>query len=172
MAERNTYNVLFLCTGNSARSQLAECLLNRWGVGRFVAYSAGSHPKGFVHPRTLAILEQHRLPTKNLYSKSWEQFAADGAEPMDFVFTVCDRAAQEICPVWPGNPITANWSVPDPTMAPEAEADKAFREAFRVIGTRVHLLTLLRPDLLERKRLRREVENIGRAQPNDAAIHE
>jgi len=172
MAESRPYHVLFLCTGNSARSQMAECLLTRWGRGRFVAHSAGSKPKGFVHPRALAILEHNRLPTTHLNSKDWAQFMSPGADPLDFVFTLCDRASQEICPVWPGNPITANWSVPEPAEAPETEAEAAFREAFRLINTRVQLFTLLRPELLDRKRLRHEVERIGRVQHSDTNADE
>ena len=132
MAEPEPYRVLFLCTGNSARSPMAEALLNRWGRERFIAYSAGSDPKGFVHPQALAVLSQHHIAAGNLHSKHWQQFMAPEAPRPDFVFTLCDRAAREICPVWPGNPITANWSVPDPAAAATAEVEQAFRDAFRL----------------------------------------
>lgn len=108
------YNVLFLCTGNSARSILAEALINHWGRGKFHGFSAGSHPKGAVHPIALELLKRARLPTEGLRSKSWDEFAAPAGPPLDFVFTVCDNAAGEVCPYWPGQPMTAHWSVPDP----------------------------------------------------------
>lgn len=172
MAEFAPYHVLFLCTGNSARSPMAEGLLNRWGHGHFVAYSAGSEPKGFVHPQALAILSQHCIPIANLHSKHWQQFMAPEAPRLDFVFTLCDRAAREICPVWPGNPITANWSVPDPAVATEAKLEQAFHETFRLINTRIRLFTSLRPELLDRQRLRGEVERIGRAHPTENEQYE
>ncbi|HYW75835.1 MAG TPA: arsenate reductase ArsC [Gammaproteobacteria bacterium] len=172
MAEPEPYRVLFLCTGNSARSPMAEALLNRWGRERFVAYSAGSTPKGFVHPQALAVLSQHRMPGDNLHSKHWQRFMAPEAPRLDFVFTLCDRAAREICPVWPGHPITANWSVPDPAAVATGGVEQAFRDAFRLINTRIKLFTSLRPELLERQCLRREVERIGRTRPTENDHHD
>ncbi len=128
-----TYNVLFLCTGNSARSILAEVLIEHWGKGRFTGYSAGSFPKGAVHPLALDLLERLHLPTRELYSKSWNEFARPGAPVMDFVFTVCDQAAGEVCPMWPGNPVTAHWGVPDPAAVEGTDDQRrqAFRDAYR-----------------------------------------
>jgi len=130
-----SYNALFLCTGNSARSILAEVLIDHWGRERFKGYSAGSFPRGAVHPLALDLLENSRLRTSGLRSKSWHEFAEPGAPKMDFVFTVCDQAAGETCPVWPGNPVTAHWGVPDPAAAQgtEAERRKAFRAAYLVL---------------------------------------
>src|SRR5215472_8893876 len=135
MASGRVYNVLFLCTGNSARSILAEALIDHWGKGRFKGYSAGSFPKGAVHPLAVEILEKLHLRTSGLRSKSWNEFARPGAPVMDFVFAVCDQAAGEVCPVWPGNPVTAHWGVPDPAAVwgTEAERRRAFREAYAVI---------------------------------------
>ena len=132
------YNVLFLCTGNSARSILAEVLIDRWGRGQFKGYSAGSFPKGAVHPLTFELLERLRLPTDGLRSKSWDEFARPDAPVMDFVFTVCDQAAGEICPIWPGNPITAHWGVPDPAAVTgtQEECRRAFRDACRQLEAR------------------------------------
>ncbi len=140
--DEKVYNVLFLCTGNSARSILAETLLNHLGKGQFNAYSAGSFPKGVVHPLALDLLERLRLPTTGLRSKSWKEFARPGAPVMDFVFTVCDQAAGEVCPVWPGNPITAHWGVPDPAAVegPEEECKRAFRHAFHQLDARIQAL--------------------------------
>jgi len=130
--DERPYNVLFLCTGNSARSILAEVLIEHWGKERFKGYSAGSFPKGTVHPVALDLLEKVHLPTRGLRSKSWNEFARPGAPVMDFVFTVCDQAADEVCPVWPGNPVTAHWGVPDPAAVQDTDAEqrKAFREAY------------------------------------------
>lgn len=137
------YNVLFLCTGNSARSIFAEALIDRWGKGRFKGYSAGSFPQGVVHPLALDLLEKAHLDTGRLRSKSWDQFVKPGAPVMDFVFTVCDQAASEACPVWPGNPVTAHWGVPDPA-APQgtnAEQRRAFRDAYVALENRIKLLS-------------------------------
>ena len=158
-----TYNVLFLCTGNSARSIIAEALLGRWGKGRFKAFSAGSFPKGAVHPLALDLLEKAHLDTRGLRCKSWDEFARPGAPEMDFVFTVCDEAAAEVCPVWPGNPVTAHWGVPDPGSVEGTEADKnrAFRYAFQALETRIKLFTSLRLDALDRLAVKRKVDEIG-----------
>jgi arsenate reductase len=159
-----TYNVLFLCTGNSARSILAEALLGHWGRGRFKAYSAGSFPKGAVHPLALDLLAKSKLSTSGLRSKSWNEFAKPGAPEMDFVFTVCDQAASEVCPVWPGNPVTAHWGVPDPAAVEgtESEKNRAFRIAYQALKTRIKLLTSLRLEALDRLAIKREVDEIGR----------
>jgi arsenate reductase (thioredoxin) len=158
------YNVLFLCTGNSARSVLAEVLLEHWGRGRFKAYSAGSFPKGAVHPLALDLLENADLDTRGLRSKSWDEFAEPGAPEMDFVFTVCDRAGGEICPIWPGNPVTAHWGVPDPAAVEGTEAEKrrAFRDAYLVLENRIKLFTSLRLEALDRLAVKRNVDEIGR----------
>ena len=162
MTER-TYNVLFLCTGNSARSIIAEALLEHWGRGRFKAYSAGSFPKREVHPLALDLLAKAHLDTRGLRSKSWDESAKPGAPEMDFVFTVCDQAASELCPVWPGNPVTAHWGVPDPAAVEGSEADKnrAFRHAFQALETRIKLFTSLRLDALDRLAVKRKVDEIG-----------
>src|SRR3990170_1310243 len=134
-----TYNVLFLCTGNSARSIIAEALLNRLGKGRFRAYSAGSFPKGEVHPYALELLERQSYPTKDLRSKSWDEFAGPKAVPLDFVFTVCGNAAGEVCPIWPGQPMTAHWGLPDPAAVQGSEAERrlAFAETLRMLYNRI-----------------------------------
>jgi arsenate reductase (thioredoxin) len=160
---KRLYNVLFLCTGNSARSIMAEALLEHWGRGRFKAYSAGSLPKDAVHPLALDLLEKAHLDTLGLRSKSWDEFAKPGVLKMDFVFTVCDQAASEVCPVWPGNPVTAHWGVPDPAAVEGTEADKnrAFRYAFQALETRIKLFTSLRLEALDRVALKRKVDEIG-----------
>ena len=159
-----TYNVLFLCTGNSARSIIAEVLIDHFGRGRFRGYSAGSHPRGSVHPATLDLLRSLRFPIDGLRSKSWNEFAELGVPIMDFVFTVCDQAAGEICPVWPGEPITAHWGAPDPVTAEGTEAERqAFRDALRVLETRIKLFTALPIEKLDRLAIKRNVDEIGRA---------
>jgi arsenate reductase (thioredoxin) len=164
MADR-VYNVLFLCTGNSARSILAESILNDRGRGRFKAYSAGSHPNGIVNPRALALLERMGLPTEGLRSKAWDEFAQPGAPQLDFVFTVCDNAAGEVCPVWPGQPMTAHWGQPDPAAVEGSELDKtnAFRDAFRMLERRIALFTSLPMASLDRLALSQEVREIGKS---------
>jgi arsenate reductase len=157
-------NVLFLCTGNSARSILAEAYLNTAGKDRFVAYSAGSHPAGKVNPFALELLEKNRLPTKGLRSKNWDEFAKPGAPKLDFVFTVCDNAAGEVCPVWPGQPMTAHWGIADPAAAggTEQERRKAFLRAFTELATRINLLLALPVDKLDRLTLKRKLDDIGK----------
>jgi protein-tyrosine-phosphatase len=156
------HNVLFLCTGNSARSILAESLLNHWGRGRFRAFSAGSFPKGKVHPLALELLEWTNLPTAGLRSKSWDEFAAPGAPPIDFVITVCDSAAGEACPVWPGKPMTAHWGVADPAaVAGDAEKGAAFRKALAELEARIKLFVNLPIDSLDRLALLQAVRGIG-----------
>ena len=155
MNER-TYDVLFLCTGNSARSVLAEALLNHIGRGRFRARSAGSFPTGKVNPFTLETLRHLGLPTEGLRSKSWDEFAAPGAPPLDFIFTVCDNAAGEACPVWPGKPVTAHWGVPDPAAVEGSDEAKraAFRDAATTLRRRIELLVALPPGRLDAASLR------------------
>jgi arsenate reductase (thioredoxin) len=163
MAERR-FNVLFLCTGNSARSILAEALLNHWGRGRFRAFSAGSHPKGDVHPLALDILTRNRVPIEGARSKSWDEFATPDAPPLDFVFTVCDRAAEEMCPVWPGQPMTAHWGIQDPAAVQGTDEEKAraFNTAYRELDARLKIFTSLRLDALDRLALQRQLDDIGR----------
>ena len=158
------YNVLFLCTGNSARSILAEVLLNHLGKGQFKAYSAGSFPKGMVHLFAVELLEQFGLPTTGLRSKSWSEFARPSAPVMDFVFTVCDQAAGEICPVWPGNPITAHLGVPDPAAVGGTESERkgAFRDTYHQLDARIRLFIALPIDKLDRMVLKRRADEIGK----------
>jgi arsenate reductase len=156
--------VLFLCTGNSARSILAEAFLNRRGAPNFRAYSAGSHPTGRVNPNAMEQLRSAGLPTDGLRSKSWDEFATPGAPKMDFVFTVCDSAAAEVCPVWPGQPITAHWGVADPAavVGNQEEVARAFRDAFVTLGRRIELFLSLPMEKLDALAVKKEVERIGR----------
>jgi arsenate reductase (thioredoxin) len=158
------YNVLFLCTGNSARSILGEALIRHWGRDRFQGFSAGSHPKGQVHPLALEILRKYHLPTDGLRSKSWEEFAAPGTPPLHFVFTVCDRAAQEVCPVWPGQPMTAHWGIADPAAVegPDDVKRRAFDMTFHELDARIKIFTSLRLETLDRMVLQRRLDAIGR----------
>ena len=159
------YNVLFLCTGNSARSIIAEALINQIGQGRFRGFSAGSHPKGTVNPIALQLLRRMNLPTEGLRSKSWDEFATPDAPPLDFVFTVCDNAAGEVCPYWPGQPVTAHWGVPDPAAVEGSETDKwvAFRNTFRMLDNRIKIFTSLPLETFDRMKLKERLEAIGRA---------
>ena len=158
-------NVLFLCTGNSARSILAEAYLNARGNGRFRAYSAGSHPNGKVNPFALELLGKHRVDTGGLRSKSWDEFAAPGAPELHFVFTVCDNAAGEACPLWPGQPITAHWGVADPAAAEGSDEHKrkAFLKAFTELSTRINLMLALPTDKLDRQALTGKLKEIGKS---------
>ena len=157
------YNVLFLCTGNSARSILSEAILNFRGKPSFTAYSAGSHPTGAVRPEALLQLEQAHVPTEGLRSKSWEEFSRPGAPKLDFVFTVCDNAANEVCPVWPGQPMTAHWGIPDPAAAQGSKADieRAFRSAFFLLDRRISLFLSLPLEALDNLALKRELDQIA-----------
>jgi len=158
-----SYNVLFLCTGNSARSIIAEAILNRIGAGKFRAYSAGSQPKGQVNPRTIELLLSLNHDTSGLRSKSWSEFAKPGAPPLDFVFTVCDNAAGEACPVWPGQPMTAHWGVPDPAEATgsEAEIAFAFKDTYRMLNQRLGIFTALPLRSLDQMTLQKRLREIG-----------
>ena len=158
------YNVLFLCTGNSARSIMAEAILNQKGRSNFSAFSAGSHPTGKVRTEALRVLEAAHLPTANLRSKSWDEFATPGSPKLDFVFTVCDNAANEVCPVWPGQPITAHWGVPDPAAVTGSadQIDRAFRDAFLTLDRRISLFLCLPLTALDSLAIKKEVDNIGR----------
>ncbi|MEO5335864.1 MAG: arsenate reductase ArsC [Magnetospirillum sp. WYHS-4] len=164
MADR-IFNTLFLCTGNSARSIMAECILNRLGVGKFRAFSAGSQPAGTVNPQTLELLKRLNYPVGELRSKSWEEFSRPGAPELDFVFTVCDKAANEVCPVWPGQPMTAHWGVPDPVAATgnAAEVGLAFAETHRMLNTRLSIFVSLPVASLDRLSLQKRLDEIGHA---------
>lgn len=159
-----SYNVLFLCTGNSARSIMAEAILNKTGGGNFHAFSAGSQPKGRVHPESLRLLQSLGYDTSAFRSKSWSEFATPGAPPLDFVFTVCDNAAGETCPVWPGQPMTAHWGVPDPAAATgsAAEIALAFKDAYRMLNQRIGIFTALPLASLDRLSLQSKLKEIGR----------
>ena len=157
------YNLLFLCTGNSARSIMAEAIMNKKGFPTFSAYSAGSHPKGAVHPAAIRQIESAKLSTTGLRSKNWEEFAKPGAPTLDFVFTVCDNAAKEVCPIWPGQPMTAHWGVTDPAAVegtPE-QIEKAFRDAFMILERRISLFLSLPLASLDKLTIKREIDRIG-----------
>ena len=157
-------NVLFLCTGNSARSILAEALLNRDGAGRFRAFSAGSFPKGAIHPMALEILADRGLPTEGLRSKSWDEFAGPDAPPLDLIFTICDNAAGEICPIWPGKPVTAHWGIEDPAAVEGDGQRQAFLTAFRALGGRIERLLALPVESMDAATLKQRLSEIGRGE--------
>jgi arsenate reductase len=159
------FQVLFLCTGNSARSIIAECVLNRLGAGKFKAYSAGSQLKGQVHPLALSILRQGHFDVSQLRSKSWEEFAKADAPNLDFVFTVCDNAAKEVCPIWPGQPMTAHWGLPDPVQAEGSKAERhlAFADALRMLSNRIGIFVSLPFDRLSKLSLQAKLDDIGKA---------
>ena len=173
MSER-PFNVLFLCTGNSARSIIAEAILNKFGHGKFHAYSAGSQPKGRVNPHTIQLLDSLGFDTSNFRSKSWSEFAKPGAPPLDFVFTVCDNAAGETCPVWPGQPMTAHWGIPDPAEATgtEAEIAVAFKDAYRMLFQRIGIFTALPIRSLDRLSLQSKLKDIGRSEGATGKVKE
>ena len=164
MGDDKIYDVLFLCTGNSARSVIAEAIMNRAGEGRFAARSAGSHPTGEVHPYTIDLLKKLNYPTDGLRSKSWDEFTGPDAPDFDFVFTVCDNAANEVCPVWPGQPMTAHWGVPDPAAATGTEAERrlAFAEAYRLLNNRISTFVSLPLRSIDRLTLQKRLDDIGR----------
>lgn len=166
MADR-PFNVLFLCTGNSARSIMAEAIINREGRGKFVGYSAGSQPKGQVHPFTLELLTNLNHDVSGLRSKNWSEFAAPGAPQLDFVFTVCDNAANEVCPVWPGQPMTAHWGVPDPAAVEGSDAVRrfAFTDAYRMLSQRISIFVNLPIQSLDQLTLQRRLDDIGNLKP-------
>ena len=168
MANRE-YNVLFLCTGNSARSVMAECALNRWGRGQFRGFSAGSHPKGAIHPMTLELLRELNYEVRDLRSKSWDEFAVPGSPKFDFIFTVCDQAAAEQCPVWPGQPITAHWGVADPAAfaGTEDEQRRFFWRIYRELENRIKIFTSLRLDALDSFALQQRLTEIGQTKLTD-----
>jgi protein-tyrosine-phosphatase len=164
MADR-PFNVLFLCTGNSARSIMAEAILQREGQGRFKSFSAGSQPKGEIHSFARELLEKLNFQTRDLRSKSWDEFAAAGAPQMDFVFTVCDNAAAEVCPIWPGQPMTAHWGVPDPAAAEGTEAERrlAFADTYRMLNNRISIFVNLPMKALDRLSLQKRLDEIGKS---------
>ena len=162
---KGRYNILFLCTGNSARSIMAEAIMNKKGFPAFTAYSAGSHPKGAVHPAAIHQIEAAKLPTNGFRSKDWREFARPGAPKLDFVFTVCDNAAKEVCPVWPGQPMTAHWGIPNPAAvegSPE-KVEKAFRDAFLMLDRRISLFLCLPLESLDKLAIKKEIDRIGHA---------
>jgi arsenate reductase len=163
------YNVLFLCTGNSARSVMAECAIGRWGKGKFKGFSAGSHPKGAIHPMTLRLLREMNYETSGLRSKSWDEFAQPDSPALDFVFTVCDQAAGEVCPLWPGQPITAHWGAADPAAFVGSEEDtrRFFLKIYRELENRIKIFTSLRIEALDRMVLQHRVREIGKLLPRE-----
>ena len=165
------YNVLFLCTGNSARSIMAEAIMNYKGRPNFIAYSAGSHPAGFVHPQALKQIESARLSTAGLRSKDWTEFAKPGSPDLHFVFTVCDAAAKEVCPVWPGQPMTAHWGIPDPAavQGDQQQVERAFRDAFMILDRRISLLLCLPLASLDKLAIQKEIDRIGKQLPDATA---
>lgn len=158
-----TYNVLFLCTGNSARSIIGEVVLNRFGKGRFHAFSAGSHPQGQVNPFAIELLQSNHFSTEGLRSKSWDEFSGPDAPQMDFVFTVCDQAAKEACPYWPGQPMTAHWGIPDPAAVEGSDETRrrAFKNALMVLSRRIELFTALPLDKLDKMAIQKHIRQIG-----------
>jgi protein-tyrosine-phosphatase len=166
------YRVLFLCTGNSARSVMAECALNRWGRPRFEAFSAGSHPKGAVHPVALRLLRHFNYVTAGLRSKSWDEFAGVGALPLHFVFTVCDKAAGEVCPIWPGQPMTAHWGVEDPAafVGPIEKQMRLFRDVYFQLERRIQIFTNLPIASLDRLTLQRRLDDLGKKRAEQAPV--
>lgn len=172
MTAHRPYSVLFLCTGNSARSVMAEAILNRFGGGKFAAYSAGSMPKGEVHPETLALLKRLNYNVSVFRSKSWDEFAKAQAPPLDFVFTVCDNAAGEVCPIWPGQPMTAHWGVPDPAAATgsSVEIARAFANAYGALQNRITIFVNLPFDALDRLSLQARLDGIGRTPESNGDV--
>jgi arsenate reductase (thioredoxin) len=164
---KGRYNVLFLCTGNSARSIMAEAIMNKKGWPTFTAFSAGSHPTGRVNPHALNMLQIARLSVDGLRSKAWDEFAKPGAPDLHFVFTVCDNAAKEVCPVWPGQPMTAHWAVPDPAsvVGTDEQIERAFRDAFNVLERRISLLLCLPLESLDKLAIQKEIDRIGKEMP-------
>jgi protein-tyrosine-phosphatase len=171
MADR-IYNVLFLCTGNSARSIMAECAMNRWGRGRFRGYSAGSHPKGMVHPTALRLLKNLNFRTDGLRSKSWEEFTAPGAPELDFVFTLCDDAAAEVCPVWPGQPMTAHWGVEDPVafVGSDEKTYQFFKTIYGYLDNRIKIFVSLPLASIDRLALQERLDQIGTEVPPESSL--
>jgi arsenate reductase len=165
-----TYNVLFVCTGNSARSILGEAIMNRSGAGRFKAFSAGSHPTGTVNPNAVALLKSLNHPTEGLRSKNWDEFAEEGAPKLDFVFTVCDQAAGEMCPIWPGQPMSAHWGLPDPAAVTgtQAEIAAAFAETYRMLNNRIEIFANLPLESLDALSLQARLDEIGQDLPESA----
>ena len=168
---QDRYNVLFLCTGNSARSIMAEAIMNQKGRPNFTAYSAGSHATGKIRPEAIKQLQAARLPTETLRSKTWDEFAKPGAPRMDFVFTVCDNAAREVCPVWPGQPMTAHWGVPDPAavVGTSEQVERAYRDAFMILERRINLLLSLPLASLDKLAIQKEINRIGKTSEAQSA---